>query len=214
MTTIYVTHDQVEAMTMGTRIAVMRKGLLQQLGPPQELYDRPANLFVATFIGSPAMNLLTARLESDAGSLGLRVDDTLLRLPAAVTSGRPRLAGLVGTDVALGIRPESLRLEEHAPDDPRLQGVVALVESLGPERLVHVEIKARPVLTDDVIEIARDTDAAVAWTLQHEAVVETVTLVVRTGPTARFGPGDRVEVSLQAEAIQLFELATGEAIRD
>src|SRR5689334_24090136 len=100
VTTIFVTHDQVEAMTMGDRIVVMRKGVLQQHGPPELLYDQPANLFVAEFIGSPAMNLFRARLDDGAALLGHQ------RLP--LPEGRPALAAYSGREVALGIRPEHL----------------------------------------------------------------------------------------------------------
>src|SRR5262245_32984770 len=212
VTTIYVTHDQVEAMTMGTRIAVMRKGELQQLGPPQELYDSPINLFVATFIGSPSMNLLTAGLELEGSSLALRVEDPSLPLPQPVSSSRPDLVAMAGRDVVVGVRPEHLRLADHDPADPRLPGVVTLVEALGPERLVQVEVRGRPAVTQEVIEVARDTDAAVAWTLQHEASAATVRLVVRTAPTATFAPGDRVELSFRAESMLYFDPDTGAII--
>ena len=105
VTTMYVTHDQVEAMTMGTRIAVMRDGILQQQGPPQTVYDEPDNLFVAAFIGSPGMNLLHGRIERDGDALQCVLGDQ--RLPVAGTNGAS-LARYAGADVAVGIRPEHL----------------------------------------------------------------------------------------------------------
>ena len=107
-TTIYVTHDQVEAMTMGDRVCVLRKGLLQQQGSPDTLYDQPANLFVASFIGSPAMNLVQARLERADGALSAVIGEQRLRVPAAVTA-RARVEAYVGRELALGIRPEDPR---------------------------------------------------------------------------------------------------------
>src|SRR5205814_75496 len=109
-TTIYVTHDQVEAMTMGDRVAVLRKGELQQVGTPQRVYSRPANLFVASFIGSPAMNLVQARVEQvEGGSLRCRLGDEILSLPDELVAARPELRGWVGRAVGLGIRPEHLQ---------------------------------------------------------------------------------------------------------
>ena len=107
-TTIYVTHDQVEAMTMGDRIAVMRKGELQQVGLPQDLYDRPVNLFVGGFIGSPAMNMLEARLAVDDGSLAVELGDQRLALDAEALEAHPALRAYAGKDLILGLRPEHL----------------------------------------------------------------------------------------------------------
>ena len=142
VTTIYVTHDQVEAMTMGTRIAVMRKGVLQQVGQPQELYDSPANLFVATFIGSPAMNLLPRaaierrrrRARACSASSGWRCPRPPLgarRLPRARGRGRDP----AGAPAGCGARRRQPRA---------LRGQVRLVETLGSERLVHVDVPGSP----------------------------------------------------------------------
>ncbi len=159
VTTLYVTHDQVEAMTMGTRIAVMRDGVLQQQGPPQVLYDEPDNLFVATFVGSPMMNLLEGRIERDRDALVCVLGDQ--RLPVTGTNGlAATLGGYVGTDVALGVRPEHLGDPAESPrDHPRLRGRVTFVELLGAERLVQIRLDVKPVATDRVLEVARDVDA-------------------------------------------------------
>ena len=135
VTTIYVTHDQVEAMTMGDRVAVMRKGKLQQVAPPQELYDRPVNLFVGGFIGSPAMNMVEARLERSDGELLAVVGDQRLGLGQETLAARPGLKEYDGRNVVLGIRPEDLEdvaLAPDAPADQRLGGEVVLREALGP----------------------------------------------------------------------------------
>src|SRR5215813_1014359 len=108
-TTIYVTHDQTEAMTLGHRVAVMKKGLLQQVAPPQELYERPVNLFVAGFIGSPSMNLLLGTLRRGAdGAAQVQLGDQTLSIPETTLAERPRLAGYFDRQVAVGIRPEDL----------------------------------------------------------------------------------------------------------
>jgi multiple sugar transport system ATP-binding protein len=214
VTTIYVTHDQVEALTMGSRIAVMRKGLLQQQGPPQELYDNPTNLFVATFIGSPSMNLFRSRLEQQGDGLACVVGDQRLVLPPRIADPRGVLAPYVGSDVALGIRPEHLSGVDASNNGvPRLRGQVQLVEALGSERLVHVNVNADPVLTEDVLEIARDTDAAVVQILEHEAVTQEVTVVARFDVTAAVEIGTETELAVSVAHLHVFDLETGVAVR-
>src|SRR5260221_5832821 len=117
-TTIYVTHDQVEAMTMGDRVAVLRKGQLQQVDAPQQVYDRPVNLFVASFIGSPEMNLVEARLERPGDGLVCRLAGQVLAVPAELVRARPGLDGYAGKTIGLGIRPEQ-------PEDAGLAGGLA-----------------------------------------------------------------------------------------
>jgi multiple sugar transport system ATP-binding protein len=211
VTTIYVTHDQIEAMTMGSRIAILRKGVLQQEGPPQDLYDRPANLFVATFIGSPGMNLFKARLRENGAGLLARIGDQELLLPPQTMAKHTSLAGYRNREVVLGIRPEHF----HPPtrlDGPRLRGQVQLVEALGAERLVHLEIAGEPVLTDEVIEIASDLDSAVVESLKHEAEAHRVPVVARFDAKSKAHAGDSVEIAIDAEEICFFDLEGGRAI--
>ncbi len=158
VTTIYVTHDQVEAMTMGHRVAVMRKGELQQVAPPQELYDRRSNLFVGGFIGSPAMNMLEARIERRHGGLAAVLGETRLALDDETLSRRPALQAYEGREVVLGIRPEDLDDAALANGDPRprLRGRVEMREALGSEVLVHFTIAAPQAVTEDVRELAED----------------------------------------------------------
>src|SRR3954449_10510430 len=166
-TTVYVTHDQVEAMTMGDRVALMRRGVLQQVDTPMNLYNTPANLFVASFIGSPSMNLFEADLDRRNGNLVASIGDQLLRLPS-----RPELEGLAGRKVALGIRPEHLEdatVATGAPQEQRLKAVVRSVEALGAELIAHLEIAGRPVLTDEVKEITADLDATMVTELEQES---------------------------------------------
>lgn len=133
-TVVYVTHGQVEAMTMGDRIAVMRDGRVQQVAPPREVYERPANLFVAGFIGSPAMILLPGRLQRQGDAVGFVAGELGLELPAAVA--RPA-ADCSGREVVLGVRPEDVRVAQDGAG-PRLEGVVDVVEPVGSETYLHV----------------------------------------------------------------------------
>ena len=210
-TTIYVTHDQVEAMTMGTRIAVMRKGVLQQLGTPAELYDAPANVFVASFIGSPPMNLFKARLVIDDG-LHWVVGDTKHRLrDSHLTRDHPRLADYAGKELAVGVRPEHVSPTGPA-DDRGLGATITLVENLGAGQLLHMEIDAEPVLTDEVREIAADTDSAVLQRLEAEAARRRVPIVARAPANAIHQAGDTVRVAIDLEHVHLFDLETGAAL--
>jgi multiple sugar transport system ATP-binding protein len=213
VTTIYVTHDQVEAMTMGTRIAVMRDGVLQQQGPPQQLYDEPENLFVAAFVGSPAMNLLEARLELDGDSLQCIVGDH--RLPVATRNGNAEaLASYAGREVAVGIRPEHLGDPAGAPPGrPTFRGRVRFVELLGAERLVQVEIDARPVVADEVLEVAGDADTVAASEILRDAERGRALVSARFEAHAAVGPGDLAEVSIRTDRLAFFDLETGRAIR-
>jgi multiple sugar transport system ATP-binding protein len=145
VTTIYVTHDQIEAMTMGDRVAVMRKGEIQQVDDPQTLYDRPVNLFVGGFIGSPAMNRLDAEVLSQNGGLAAKVGDQTIALGAETLENRPGLRAYDGKRVILGIRPEDLEdaaLESDAPTESRLNGRLELREALGSEIMAHFAIRS------------------------------------------------------------------------
>jgi len=215
VTTLYVTHDQVEAMTMGTRVALMRKGVLQQVAAPQDIYDNPVNLFVATFIGSPAMNLVTATLDRDDTGLIVRVGEQVVRVPAATAARRPALAGQRDRPIALGIRPEHLSdaaLSGGGEADLRLRGDVTLVETLGSERLVHFGVPGQPVLTDEVVEVNRDADAALADAAERGAQESTVPMVARVDIRSRLERGETAELVIDAGHLHFFDLATGAAI--
>ena len=202
-TTIYVTHDQVEAMTMGDRVCVLRKGELQQTGPPQELYDRPANLFVASFIGSPEMNLLRAAVARRDGELEARVGKQTVPLPGAPQS----LGAYAGREVALGIRPE------HIGAGPgSLAGTVLLSEALGSERLVLLELEAEPVATEEVLEVAVDTDATVAAALEQEAGLKRSVFRARVDMAYPAGISEQVTLPVDTTKAHFFDLDTGLAI--
>jgi multiple sugar transport system ATP-binding protein len=209
-TTVYVTHDQVEAMTMGDRVALMRRGVLQQVDTPMNLYNHPANLFVASFIGSPSMNLFEADLDRRNGHLVASIGDQLLRLPA-----RPELEGLAGRKIALGIRPEHLEdatVSTGAPQEQRLKAVVRSVEALGAELIAHLEVAGRPVLTDEVKEIAADLDATMVAELESEGRDATLPLVGRFDVASRARTDQPIEVVVDTEQIHYFDLDTGAAI--
>ena len=214
VTTIYVTHDQVEAMTMGDRVAVMRKGELQQVAPPQDLYEHPVNLFVGGFIGSPAMNMVEATIERNNGSYVANVGSQALALGAEVVKARPALEKYTGQKVILGIRPESLedaRLEPDSPEDRHIKGVVVLREPLGSEIVAHFEVDAPPALTEDVRELARDVGQE---SKVQEADPESgkTTMVGRFGPRSRVKNGDTIDVAVDTNFVHLFDLETGQGI--
>jgi multiple sugar transport system ATP-binding protein len=209
-TTIYVTHDQIEAMTMGDRIAVMRKGELQQVGQPQGLYDRPVNLFVGGFIGSPAMNMFEARLAHDDGSLAVEIGSQRLALDATALDQRPGLRAYEGKPVILGLRPEHVEdaaLVSDAPADRRLQGTVELTEALGSEIVLHISVDAKQPLTEDVRELAED----IGEEIEDEAEGKT-TLVGRIGAQSNLRIGETAELAVDTGALHFFDLATGAGI--
>ena len=217
VTTIYVTHDQVEAMTMGDRVAVMRKGELQQMGEPQTLYNAPNNLFVASFIGSPAMNIVEGDVERRDGGIIVRIGDQELPVPEEVTRRRPALSGYAGRKLALGMRPEHLEDAILARNGgARLRGRVLLTEALGSEILAHVEVKASPVVTEDVVE------GAVVDETEHEIVADLLdstdegrtTFVGRFDPSSQVRPGDEIELVVDTGKLQFFDLETGYAIHE
>jgi multiple sugar transport system ATP-binding protein len=196
--TLYVTHDQVEAMTMGDRVAVLRSGVLQQCDHPQVLYDRPDNLFVAAFIGSPAMNLYEASVTGDGGAV--RVGSQELTLPAACRDAHPALAGYAGRKVILGLRPEHLPAATDDSAGPYLVGTVDLVEALGSELIVHFTIDARRVR-------AEGTTSA-----DEEAVTESGEGVARVDPVTKVKVGERITFAVNTAGMQFFDPETDEAI--
>jgi multiple sugar transport system ATP-binding protein len=208
VTTVYVTHDQVEAMTMGHRVAVMRDGELQQVDTPQRLYDAPANLFVASFVGSPPMNLFEAVVERDNGRLVCKVGEVELDLPADFAAERPSLANYAGRRVAVGIRPEDVR-EASGWDGARLRGRILLVESLGSEQLVHIEIGATPLERSDLVDTAAQPPGP---SLGVDALERAVTLLGRFDRHLLLAPDEAVEVAIDPRLLHFFDLETGVAI--
>jgi multiple sugar transport system ATP-binding protein len=208
-TTIYVTHDQIEAMTMGTRVAVMRKGVLQQCDDPQTLYDHAANLFVATFIGSPAMNLIEGRLEQDGNGLVCALGDQRLALRDGAAA--PELEAYLGRPIAVGVRPEALEDAALVPDSPpdrRLRGTVVVTEALGSERLVHFRIPAKPVVTDDVEDAVEHVEGTV---IEH-ADDRSMIAVGRFDTESKAQVGGAIEAAVDVRKLHFFDLETGQRI--
>jgi multiple sugar transport system ATP-binding protein len=199
VSTIYVTHDQVEAMTMGDRVTVMRSGVLQQVDTPQHLYDNPDNIFVAAFIGSPAQNLYDAVVGEGVRSVKLGSQE--IDLPEAVLLKRPALRSYVGKDVVVGMRPEHLRAASPDTTGPRLVGDVDLVEALGSELVVHFTIDANRVIAEGAV----DKDEA--------AAVKKGEGVARVEAKTPVKPGDKMTFSVDVEDMQFFDTQTGLAIR-
>jgi len=217
VTTVYVTHDQVEAMTMGDRVAVLRRGLLQQFEPPQRLYEQPANLFVASFMGSPAMNILEATVGRKGDDVVCTVGPATITLPPQVLSARPALLGYAGRTIALGIRPEAL--DESAArngngDGGRLRGVVRAIEALGPEQLAHVEVEAKPVLAEEVVEGLVDIEEAddLAEIRSDADGAVRAMVVARLDASASVRPEETVELVVNLQKLHFFDLDTGATI--
>jgi multiple sugar transport system ATP-binding protein len=215
VTTVYVTHDQIEAMTMGDRVAVMRKGELQQVDEPQTLYDRPLNLFVGGFIGSPAMNMLDATIEQN-GSLAAVVGDQRIGLGTETLSQRPALKSFAGRKVVLGIRPEDLEdaaLVGDAPADDVLVGRLGLREALGSEVMAHFAIKGAHAETDETRELKDDAGAPETESRIGAAAGEAV-LVGRFGARSRIKEGGEVRAVVDTRALHFFDPETGLGIYD
>jgi multiple sugar transport system ATP-binding protein len=214
VTTLYVTHDQVEAMTLGDRVAVMRKGFLQQLAPPEEIYRRPANMFVASFTGSPPMNLMAGRLARDGETL--TVGDCELRLSDG--ERRPEHAAFAGRDVVVGIRPERTADAaladggEAAAAGRVLSGVVAVREALGSDVLVYFHLDGLKPLPKATWALANDVSPDEVERDAGEQELDRVTVVARLGADSRVRVEDRVAVVVERDAVQLFDPETGDAI--
>jgi multiple sugar transport system ATP-binding protein len=212
VTTIYVTHDQTEALTLGDRVAVMRDGVLQQFDVPQRLYDEPVNLFVAEFIGSPAMNLVGADLVSSNGRLEACFGDHRLRVDDEIVSARPALRQFEGKRVILGIRPEDLEdatAAGGAPEDRRLSAVVDIRENMGSEVFVHFGVGGPPVRGEDVKAAvgAEAVEATAEQVRKHGSL-----FVARLGRGTQAQERDRIELLVTPGRLHFFDPKTGEGI--
>jgi multiple sugar transport system ATP-binding protein len=212
VTTIYVTHDQVEAITLGDRVAVMRDGVLQQIDTPQALYNRPVNLFVAEFIGSPAMNLVGADLTKANGHMVARFGEHELVIDEEVLAARPSLPGFDGTRVILGIRPEDMEDAEvagGAPEGRRIGAAVDIREDMGSELFVHFGVGARAVAGEDV-RAALGEDALEAKS--ESAHREGGLFVARVGRGSKAEEGQRIELVVNPARLHFFDIETSAAI--
>jgi multiple sugar transport system ATP-binding protein len=214
VTTIYVTHDQTEAMTLGDLVAVIKKGVLQQVGSPQELYAEPTNLFVGGFIGSPAMNLVEATV---VGGDDMSVDfgGHSLAVPPELVAARPALRGFAGRTVILGIRPEDIEDAALAPTARRgslLPVTVDLREGMGSDVYLHFTVNAPPVFTEDTRELAADVDEKALEDLKEQASERRSTFVARVGPETTARVGQPIEIWVDTRKLYFFDPATGSAI--
>jgi len=203
VTTFYVTHDQVEAMTMGDRVAVIKDGFLQQVDTPQNLYDRPVNVFVAAFIGSPSMNLYDGVVSIDGDRGSVRLGSHTLGLGPEVLASRPALRGYDGRNVVVGLRPEDVEDAEFAgevPADRRLTAPVRLIEALGSEVMVHFTLDAPTVDSGD-------PDAPDTQPVDGQA-----NAVGRFNPRSRVRSGQSAEIAVSTENLHFFDLDTRLAI--
>jgi multiple sugar transport system ATP-binding protein len=213
VTTIYVTHDQSEAMTLGDRVCVMRGGHLQQVDAPQSLYSAPANLFVAEFIGSPAMNLVQARLERSNGELFAVFAENRLRVDPQHAASRSGLRDYEGREIGLGIRPEDIEdaAMVEAPADRKLRATVDIREDMGSEVFLHFLVRAKPVDTDMVRE-ALEPEAREA--IEALASEQTTSFVARVSRETTAREQEQVELAVDTRRLHFFDVETGQGIYD
>jgi multiple sugar transport system ATP-binding protein len=210
--TLYVTHDQTEAMTMGDRVAVLRGGTLQQLAAPQELYESPANLFVASFIGSPPMNLYEGAISGSADGLVLSLGSKRLPLPGDLGQRRPGLVASEARKLVVGIRPEHVTVAEGRADrETTLTAHVELVEALGNESLVHFSTDARTVRNRGGAWTADPTTTHASGEIAGASAAEGV---ARVDPFVRVSTGDRIELVVDVRRLHFFDSETGDAIEE
>ncbi|MEX2612981.1 MAG: ATP-binding cassette domain-containing protein, partial [Gaiellaceae bacterium] len=219
VTTVYVTHDQTEAMTMGDRVAVMRGGLLQQVDVPQVLYERPRNLFVAEFIGSPAMNVVMADVVRSNGDVWVQFGDHRLRLDPSTSERRPALSSFEGGRVVMGIRPEDIEdatLVAERSEGRGLSIVCDIREDMGSEVYVHFSVPGEPVASKEVVE-ALVTDApedAEARLAAERARGAGVSFVARLDRETQARERQPLEVEVNVTRLHFFDPDTGLGIYD
>jgi multiple sugar transport system ATP-binding protein len=214
VTTIYVTHDQTEAMTMGDRVAVLRGGLLQQVGGPQLLYDRPVNLFVAEFIGSPAMNLVQGKLVRAEGGLAVQFGEHSLGIPESIAEERTALASYVDRDVVLGIRPEDMEdaaLVHEVPPSRTLAVVTDIREDMGAEVFLHFSVHAQPVRATEVSEALEHEEYQA---IEERARLAGVPFIARVERLTQAREGERVLLFVDVQHLHFFDPETGLGIYD
>jgi multiple sugar transport system ATP-binding protein len=212
VTTIYVTHDQVEAMTMGDRAAVMNAGHLQQVDTPQVLYDQPVNEFVASFIGSPSINLVESELAQSNGHLEVTLGEHKLMVDDQVARNRSGLAGYAGKKIILGIRPEDFEdasIEPDTPADRRIRVKADLTEPLGSEVLVHFGTEATGVVSSAAAaDVGEDAEVHLG---DEDAEVST-RLVARVSPKSRVAVGSEIELAVDTSRLYFFDPESRETV--
>ena len=208
ITTFYVTHDQVEAMTMADRVAVISQGVLQQVDTPMTLFNEPDNIFVAAFMGSPSMNLMEGVLSRSAQGLQMTVGSQTLAVPEEVLQQRPLLEGYLDRTVAVGVRPkdfEDAAVASDHPTDQRLRATVTHTEALGFEIIAYFDVDAKPVISREALELTDEEVSA--------AEKSSTRAHARFNPTTAVRSGDSIEVAVTVGNAHFFDLETGLAIR-
>jgi len=203
VTTFYVTHDQVEAMTMGDRVAVIKDGVLQQVAAPEDLYAQPANVFVAAFIGSPSMNLYEGAIIKDGAEYEVQLGDQAIAVPESVVTSRESLAGRIGEPLVVGIRPEDLEdaaLDTNHPQNQRLHATIDVREALGAETLLHFGLRAPSVDSGDPDALAELGDD------------DTSRCTARCSPRSVARVGEDVQLNVDADRFHFFDKSTHEVL--
>jgi multiple sugar transport system ATP-binding protein len=211
VTTVYVTHDQIEAMTLGHRVCVLREGKLQQVDTPQRLFDNPVNLFVAGFIGSPAMNFVTAELVRDAGA-HITFANERLPVPDEVFAAKRGLDGYFGRKVIVGVRPSDFEDSAHAkPEWARIPATISVTEELGSEINVIFTIDAPPVVHKDTTDLAQDATEG-----EEEAAIPLVEnkalWTARVNARSHVRPGERLDLAVDTHNLHFFDPDSGLAV--
>jgi multiple sugar transport system ATP-binding protein len=213
-TTVYVTHDQIEAMTLGHRVAVMRPVSakrpfnLQQVAPPTELFNNPVNLFVAGFIGSPAMNLVYGTLSESDGVVSMAFAGHSVVVSQAALDAHPGIADYYGKKIVIGIRPSALEDARVMPDDPSrtIHVMSDINEALGSESYVHFRLDSPPVVTPDIEELLADSGSTV------DALGDTTKFTARISPDVAVPDGVELSLVVDTEKLHFFDLDTSDKI--
>jgi multiple sugar transport system ATP-binding protein len=215
VTTVYVTHDQVEAMTMGDRVAVIKKGELQQVGSPTELFENPASLFVAGFIGSPAMNFAATKLEGDGDKLSFKLGEQTVGVNRKVIEAKPALKSYVGKEVIVGLRPqdfEDAALVSDAPEEERIKVKVELVEPIGTETLLHFDAKAPVAVTEETRELAADVGVESDMSFEDAAKQGRNEFVAEVNPQSKIKEDETAELRIDTARLHFFDPETNRGI--
>ncbi len=211
VTMIYVTHDQTEAMTMGDQVAVMNRGVLQQVDPPQEMYDHPANLFVAGFIGSPAMNLVGGELVNDPDGVHVKFGGMTLPLPPSALEARPGLRDYFGKRVVIGIRPEDIEHPDYVPDPTPgslIHVTVDVREAMGAEIYAHFRVDEPPLESEHIRDLA-DDEGHVHEELAASDGTPKTPFVARLNSHAPAAEGEPLTLWVDMRSLHMFDPDTG-----
>ena len=209
-TTIYVTHDQVEAMTMGDRVAVMSMGILQQVGDPHEIYDSPANLFVAGFIGTPPMNLFEATLQKIGEDMNLVLAGQSMKLPTNTIARYPKVKEYAGRKIVVGVRAEDVHLANTKPNLTSINAKMKLVEVLGSSQIAYMRIDAVKVKTSIT---AKSSSQGAGLENTEEASSFDTNLVAFFPPRIPLRLGENVAIVFDSDNMHFFDLESGIALR-